>query len=99
MDVRFHPLADAEYWHEVHHYSKISEELGTKFTKAVADTIDRLERNPYLCHNRGDGVFSVRIKGFPFTLFFEIFEDEILVTCFFMQIRNPEIWKSRKGLK
>ena len=98
MEVRLHPLADDEYWNEVWYYERISSELADKFKIAVDKTIKQIEKNPFLCHNRGDGIYSVRVKGFPFTLFYEVLSDEIIVTSVFMQIRDPEIWKSRKGI-
>ena len=70
--------------------------LGNKFKSSVHLVLGGLSLNPYLCHNRGGGIFSVRIKGFPFSVFYCIENGYIFILSVCHERRNPRIWKSRK---
>jgi len=63
-------LADDEYWFEYDYYLKLNQELGDRFSQSLNEVIDGVAHNPFLCHNRGNGIYSVRVKGFPSSLFY-----------------------------
>ena len=93
MDVIFTILADKEYWHEVNYYSDIGNELRKLFVGSLDKTISEIGANPFLCHNRGNGIFSVRLKGFPISVFYKIKDNYILVISICHERRNPVVWK------
>jgi len=96
MNVIFHPLAEDEYWDQCDYYRGIDVDLGNRFECAVTVVIDGIALNPYLCHNRGDGILSVRVRGFPFSVFYAISKGQIIVLSLCHERRNPSVWKNRK---
>jgi len=94
--VVFHPLADDEYWFESEYYIKLNQELGDKFSHSVNEVIDGVAHNPFLCHNRGNGIYSVRVKGFPISLFYKVLVDKIFILSVCHERRDPKIWRNRK---
>ena len=96
MDVIFHPIADDEYWDQVYYYDKISHKLSLKFCKSFSELIEGISKNPYLCHNRGGGICSVRVHGYPFSVFYKVDGNKIFVLSVCHERRNPSVWKSRK---
>ena len=96
MNVIFHPIADDEYWNQIDYYGKISESLGDRFEQSVDKVITGIVNNPYLCHNRGEGIFSVRLKGFPFSVFYRLNGKDIYILSICHERRDPNVWKFRK---
>ena len=96
MKVLLHPLADDEYWNELSYYSAVNAELGSRFTDSMDLVLHAISQNPFLCHNRGNGIFSVRIKGFPISVFYKFNSTYIFVIAVCHERRNPKIWKTRK---
>ncbi len=96
MKVVFHQLADDEYWHESTYYTDVSPALGERFDDAMEEVVSGIAMHPFLCHNRGDGIFSVRVRGFPISVFYIISTMGVLVIAVAHERRNPKIWKSRR---
>jgi len=96
MEVIFHPLADDEYWDQVEFYQSINEKISIKFQASFSELIEGISRNPYLCHNRGNGICSVRVHGFPFSVFYKLANGKILILSVCHERRNPSVWKTRK---
>jgi plasmid stabilization system protein ParE len=98
MDVIFHPLADDEYWDQVDFYNTISSNLSKRFESSFDDVIIGISTNPHLCHNRGNGIYSVRVRGFPFSIFYKLSNGKIFILSVCHERRNPNIWKSRNSI-
>ena len=69
MKVVFHPQADDDYWMEREYYAQVNQLLAKRFEVAVDTVLNQITQNPFLCHNRGNGVYGVRLQGFPFSIF------------------------------
>jgi toxin ParE1/3/4 len=96
MRVVFHKKADKEAIVEFSKYLSISPELAVRFRDELDSKVVAISENPFLCHNRGGGIFSVRLKVFPFSLFYKIKKDHIRVLAVLHYRRNPLMWKRRR---
>ncbi len=78
-------------------YNKKQTGLGSRFFKAVKDQTIRIKKNPYATAVRYDDVRCAKVKGFPFLVHFEIFQDLniIKVIAVFSTHRDPVIWEDR----
>ncbi len=96
MTVIFHPEADLEFNHELLYYGKISEPLSIQFFESVDAAIIGIQKYPKVSHNRGGGIYSVRIKNFPFSIYYRVVSSHnIRILSVFNDSRNPAIWKNR----
>jgi plasmid stabilization system protein ParE len=77
-------------------YALISPELGEKAKVELDNAIHGIAENPFLCHNRGNGIFSVRTKVFPYTLYYKLKDDQIRILAVLHGHQNPRTWKRRK---
>jgi plasmid stabilization system protein ParE len=55
----------------------------------------RIEENPYQFPTVLENVRRANFPHFPYSIFFEIIEDSVLVYAIFNQSRNPEDWEKR----
>lgn len=83
-------LAEAYSWYETQRVG-----LGDQFLNAVAQCLDGIERHP-----RGNAVVmkDVRralLKRFPYSVFYRLDENEIIVRAIFHHSRHPARWKRR----
>jgi plasmid stabilization system protein ParE len=94
--VIFSKKADKEANIEFVKYCSVSPELAVRFREELDSKVGALSENPFLCHNRGGGIFSVRLKVFPFSLYYRIKTDHIRVLAFLHYRRSPQRYKRRK---
>jgi plasmid stabilization system protein ParE len=83
-------LLDARAW-----YDNIRPELGDRFALAVEATVARLAEHPrqfpVVYRNRR----RAGVRRFPYSVFFELQENRIVVIACFHGRRNPRRWQSR----
>jgi toxin ParE1/3/4 len=96
MRLLFSKRADKEANEEFTKYCSVSPELGARFRDELDEKVKAISLNPFLCHNRGGGIFSVRLRVFPYSLFYKIKPDHIRVLAVLHFSRDPDIWKGRK---
>lgn len=95
MIVRFHPEADRELRESQSWYARQRLGLDAEFMRCVDEAIMRIQRNPMsfpiaLRHAR-----KAMVKRFPYTLYFEASESEIMVLAVFHAKRDPQTWRQR----
>jgi hypothetical protein len=78
-------------------YNKKQSGLGSRFFKAVKDQTIRIKKNPYSSPIRYDDVRCAKLKGFPYLVYFKIFQgiNTIKVIAVFSTYRNPLIREER----
>ena len=96
MILKLHKKAEKEALSSFKYYSKINESLGTRFRDEMDDRMIAISNNPFLCHNRGGGIYSVRLKTFPYSIFYKIKSAHIRVLAILHDRRNPNIWRRRR---
>ena len=95
MIVRFHPDADEELLNSRSWYARKRLGLDAEFMRCVDEAIMRIKRNPRRFPIALRQARKATIKRFPYTLYFEANETEIMVLAVFHAKRDPEIWMQR----
>jgi plasmid stabilization system protein ParE len=83
-------LLEARAW-----YDNIRPELGERFALAVEATVEAISEHPLqfpvVYRNRR----RAGVRRFPYSIFFELQEQRIVVIACFHGRRNPRRWQSR----
>lgn len=95
MAVRFHPEADAEFHEALEWYAHQRVGLDAEFMRCVDVLMARIERHPQQFPVILRGVRRALVKRFPYAIFFEANEREIMILAVFHVRRNPDVWKAR----
>ncbi len=83
-------LLEARAW-----YDNIRPELGERFALAVEATLEAIAEHPLqfpvVYRNRR----RAGVRRFPYSVFFEVLENRIVIIACFHGRRNPRRWQSR----
>ena len=71
--------------------------LGERFEAALDACFDEIRQRPYAFPLVTAHVRRARVARFPYLVFYEVAEAEIVVHSVFHSSRNPEVWKRRVG--
>lgn len=97
MDIRFQRSAVHEYQLACVYYSRIDPKLADRFRSAVDTAVARVLASPDSLPQTGNGFCSVRVKKFPYVLFFKVFNSEIVcVYAVAHTSRRPGYWRRRR---
>ena len=89
------PEADAELDEAAEWYSVRSRGLGAEFVRVVDAAFSAIERNPLQFPRVYNQLRRVVLRRFPYSILFEVSEEEIVVLSVFHSRRDPKRWKSR----
>lgn len=95
MMVKFRPEADIELHEAIEWYAHKKLGLDTEFMRCVDETISRIRRNPRMFPIALRNARKAMVRRFPYTIFYEIGEKEIMVLAVFHSKRNPKVWQKR----
>lgn len=95
MMVKFHPEADIELHEAIEWYAHKKLGLDAEFMRCVDEAISRIRRNPRMFPVALRNARKTMVRRFPYTIFYEIGEEEIMVLAVFHSKRNPEVWQKR----
>jgi plasmid stabilization system protein ParE len=95
LTYRLHSLAKKELIEAIDWYENERKGRGAKFYEVYLHTIKNLLANPTTSPIEFDEIRRVYLLKFPYTLYYEIFGNEIFIYTVFHQRRNPESWKER----
>lgn len=93
--VIFGPAARAEMLDAVDWYDSHASGLGDQFVAEVEATITRIAANPLQFPAVLREVRRVRLRRFPYALFFRADDSEIFVLACFHSNRDPKRWQGR----
>ena len=94
--ITFLDAAEVEASEAVDWYEERETGLGIEFRESVEATIFSIQNHPLtfpVVH--GSNVRKVKIQRFPYTVFFAIQTNRILIYSVFHTSRNPMIWQGR----
>lgn len=94
-DVRFQPLARVELIEAQDWYEQRSSGLGEAFVQEVDRQVQRIAENPTGFPLLLSDVSRVRLRRFPYSLFYRIVGDECFVLACFHASRDPKRWQER----
>jgi len=83
-------LGEARAW-----YDKVRPELGKRFAKAVAATVEAIAQNPLRFPVAYRERRRAGVRLFPYSIFFELQEHRIVVLPCFHGRRDPRHWLMR----
>jgi toxin ParE1/3/4 len=95
LTYRLHFLAKQELNDAVDWYEKERKGRGGKFFMAYLTTLKRLVVNPLSFPIDFDEVRKAHIPNFPYTIYYEILGNDILIYAIFHQKHYQEAWKDR----
>lgn len=77
-------------------YRRKNPALGTRFARAVDNTLDSIETMPTSFAKVDEFVRVAKVRKFPYGIYFELDGDEVLIFCVCHLSRDSKFWKSRK---
>jgi len=83
-------LADARSW-----YERQQEGLGDEFLECVGEALEKIERMPDSHRIIYHGLRRAQTRRFPFTVYYRVDADELIVVGVLHSRRDPQVWKSR----
>ncbi len=95
LPVVWLPDADAELKEARAWYDDIRPDLGERFARAVAATVEAIAEHPSQFPAVYRGRRRAGVWRFPYGIFFEIQEQRIVVIACFHAKRDPRRWHSR----
>jgi plasmid stabilization system protein ParE len=96
MRVRFDEDARREYLDAMVFYSEGSEKIGVKFADAVELAIaKKIGSEPHRFREIEPGVRRCRVTRFPYSILYNVAEDEILILAVKHDRRSPDYWRYR----
>ena len=96
LPIKLLEVAESEALEAIDWYENQEAGLGTKFRESAETTIASIQK-----HTRafpvvhGSRVRSAQVRKFPYTIYFTIQADRILIYSVFHHSRNPMIWHGR----
>lgn len=83
---------DLKVAHEWYNLQK--ENLGNEFLSEIGKIIKLIKANPHQFSIKQKNIHKAVLKRFPFTIFYTIQNNLIIVFAVFHNSRNPIVWKS-----
>ena len=96
MNIILHPAAEKEFSFAFHWYEKQMKGLGSEFSKAIDDTINKIKTSPLsfpVCYKT---LRKAIIMKFPYIILFNIVQPNIRIIAIFHTSRSPLEWNTRK---
>jgi len=93
--VELHPAAQAELEASITFYESRVEGLGQRFLKEVEETAGRIASSPDAGSPSGGGLRKRLVPGFPFSMFYTVLDDYVLILAIAHQHRRPGYWDRR----
>ena len=100
MRVQFHPAADAELIEAAQWYEDRHRGFGVRFISAAGDASMAIGKTP-LRFSTPPAVRTARdvrrklLEGFPYSMIYEVREQEILILAVSHTSRRPGYWQAR----
>lgn len=91
------PEADEEIAEAARWYEARERGLGREFLRAFRAATSSLRRNPFMYQLVVEGARRILLRRFPYSVFYEVHEDEVVVLASFHQARDPREWQRRVG--
>jgi len=93
--VVFRPQAAAETRDALQWYEEQKPGLGARFAAAVEQTVQRIAANPAAFPSVHGEIRRAVVQQFPYGIYFNVHDGEIVVLAILHGRRHPERWRSR----
>ncbi len=95
MRVRLLPEAEEELLEAAKWYSQQAVGLDYEFIRCIDEATARISRAPLMFPVVHRGRRRIIVKRFPYSIIFDVMDDEVLIYAIFHFSRNPKRWKRR----
>jgi plasmid stabilization system protein ParE len=95
LHPRFRPAARREFEDAASTYEAARAGLGGRFVDAVDETIRLACETPQRYRFELRDVQRVRVRHFPYTVYFRVRADQLVVLAVFHFRRDPAVWRER----
>lgn len=89
------PEAAAEVADAAHWYERQERGLGREFLRSFRATTAILRRNPFLYQKVAIEARRVLLQRFPYSVFYEVHDQNIVILACFHTGRDPQEWQAR----
>jgi plasmid stabilization system protein ParE len=94
LPIVFRLEAQTEFDEAIDWYEQQAE-LGLEFLDCVADTLTRIQTMPESCEMVFEDVRRAVVQRFPYSVFYQVERQQIVVLAVFHSKRDPKIWQAR----
>jgi len=94
--LRYHPLFDSDVLDAADWYDARQPKLGSDFVARVRRAVDQLVANPERRTSTDYGVQYWPVERFPYVIFYDLTESQLLVLGVMHTSQNSEKWLSRR---
>jgi len=89
-------IAELELDSAIAWYKEKNVAIATKFLNVYSSTRQSLSENPLLYSEIKSGIRRARFRNnFPYSVFYYLKKDTVIIVSIFHDKRNPMIWQSR----
>ena len=94
--LRYHPLFDSDVLDAAEWYDGRQPDLGSDFLTRVRRAVNRLIADPERRTSIDFGVRYWPVERFPYVVFYDLTESEVLILGVMHTSRDPKKWLSRR---
>jgi toxin ParE1/3/4 len=94
--LRYHPLFDSDVLDAAEWYDDRQPNLGSDFLTRVRRAVNRIIADPERRTSVDFGVRYWPVERFPYVVFYDLTESEVLVLGVMHTSRDPKKWLSRR---
>ena len=94
--LRYHPLFDSDLLNAADWYDRRHHTLGSDFVERVRTAVDHLVLDPERRTSIGYGVRYWPVERFPYVVFYDLTESELLVLGVMHTSQDSAKWLSRR---
>jgi plasmid stabilization system protein ParE len=95
--VTFTPEADDDVLESHDWYESQESGLGADFLRCVEECLERIRRHPEMYPVAMDEFRRALVRRFPYEIFYEILENELVIYSVFNCSQDPLKWRRRLG--
>jgi plasmid stabilization system protein ParE len=95
MTLLIHPEARLELREAIAYYEDCMDGLGREFFREIYVSIRRIARTPALWPGLSENSRRFLTKRFPYSIIYQVLDEEVLIVAVAHQSRKPGYWKGR----
>ncbi len=95
MKLKFLNVVEAEQTEAAAYYESQGIGLGSDFVDELSRTVGRILEHPNAWSPSSRRTRSCRMKRFPYSVIYRVYEEEILIVALQHQSREPASWEHR----
>ena len=95
LPIIIRPQAQDEYDESIRWYESQQQRIGTKFEREIQTVISTIISQPDRFAMAYQDIREAPVNHFPFSIYYKLRPNRIVILSIFHQSRDPIVWKSR----